>query len=255
VNIRSNRLKQTLAAGRVATIIGGTNDPDLIDQLGSLDVDGIWLEGEHGGVDYADLGNLTRACDLWGKTSVVRVMDNDYATIYRTLDRGAQAIVVPHVNSRAEAEAVVEAGKFAPLGKRGMFTSRQGFGVDDYFKSANEQSMLMVLIEDIAAVPRLDEILKVDHIDVFFVAPSDLATSMGHIGNVGHPDVQRTIDGAITKIVQAGRVAGTLVTLANADRYTSMGVRVLFSVLFPWIQAGATDLLSRAGAGAKAFHR
>src|SRR5438034_4600243 len=185
-------LRQTLAAGRVATIIGGTNDPDLFDQLGTLDVDGIWLEGEHGGVDYADLGNLTRACDLWGKTSVVRVMDNDYATIYRTLDRGAQAIVVPHVNTRAEAQAVVEAGKFAPLGKRGMFTSRQGFGVDDYFKTANDQSMLMVLIEDIAAIPRLDEILKVDHIDVFFVAPSDLATSMGHIGNVGHPDVQRT---------------------------------------------------------------
>ena len=255
MNIRPNRLKQTLAAGRVATIIGGTNDPDLIDQLGTLDVDGIWLEGEHGGVDYADLGNLTRACDLWGKTSVVRVMDNDYATIYRTLDRGAQAIVVPHVNSRAEADAVVEAGKFAPLGKRGMFTSRQGFGVDDYFKTANDQSMLMVLIEDIAAIPRLDEILKVDHIDVFFVAPSDLATSMGHIGNVGHPDVQRTIDGAITKIVQAGRVAGTLVTLANAERYTAMGVRVLFSVLFPWIHAGAADLLARAAAGAKAFRR
>ena len=253
MNIRPNRLKQTLAAGRVATIIGGTNDPDLIDQLGTLDVDGIWLEGEHGGVDYADLGNLTRACDLWGKTSVVRVMDNDYATIYRTLDRGAQAIVVPHVNSRAEAEAVVEAGKFAPLGRRGMFTSRQGFGVDDYFKTANDQSMLMVLIEDIAAIPLLPEIIKVDHIDVFFVAPSDLATSMGHIGNVGHPDVQRTIDGAITKIVQAGRVAGTLVTLANVERYAAMGVRVLFSVLFPWVQAGAGDLLARAAAGAKAF--
>jgi 4-hydroxy-2-oxoheptanedioate aldolase len=80
-------------------------------------------------VDYADLGNLTRACDLWGKTSVVRVMDNDYATIYRTLDRGAQGICVPHVNTRAEAEAVVEAAKFAPLGRAGMFTSRQGFGV------------------------------------------------------------------------------------------------------------------------------
>ena len=251
MNIRPNRIKQTLAGGRVATIVSGSNDPDLIDQLGTLGVDGIWLEGEHGGVDYADLGNLTRACDLWGVTSVVRVMDNDYATIYRTLDRGAQAIVVPHVNSRAEAEAVVEAGKFAPLGKRGMFTSRQGFGVDDYFKTANDQSMLMVLIEDIAAIPRLDDILKVDHIDVFFVAPSDLATSMGHIGNVGHPDVQKTIDGAITKIVQAGRVAGTLVTTANVERYTRLGVRVVFGVLFSWIQAGVTDLVARAAAGAR----
>ena len=154
MNIRPNRVKQKLAAGKVATILSGTNDPDLIDQLGPLGVDGIWLEGEHGGVDYADLGNLTRACDLWGMTSVVRVMDNDYATIYRTLDRGAQGIVVPHVNTRAEAEAVVEAGKFAPLGKRGMFTSRQGFGVDDYLKTANDQSLLIVLIEDIVGGPQ-----------------------------------------------------------------------------------------------------
>jgi len=131
MSIRTNRVKQQLAAGKVATILSGTNDPDLIDQLGPLGAEGIWLEGEHGAVDYADLGNLTRACDLWGMTSVVRVMNNDYATIYRTLDRGAQGIVVPHVNTRPEAEAVVEAGKFAPLGERGMFTSRQGFGVGD----------------------------------------------------------------------------------------------------------------------------
>jgi 4-hydroxy-2-oxoheptanedioate aldolase len=251
VNIRPNRVKQTLAAGQVATILSGTNDPDLIDQLGSLGVDGIWLEGEHGGVDYADLGNLTRACDLWGVTSVVRVMDNDYATIYRTLDRGAQGIVVPHVNTRAEAEAVVEAAKFAPLGKRGMFTSRQGFGVDDYLKTANDQSLLVVLIEDIAAVKRLDEIIKVDHIDVFFVAPSDLATSMGHIGNMGHPEVQRTIDEAITKIVQAGRAVGTLVNAGNVERYTRMGVRAVMTSFFPWLQAGARDLIERAAAGAR----
>ena len=149
MSIRPNRVKQQLAAGKVATILSGTNDPDLIDQLGPLGADGIWLEGEHGAVDYADLGNLTRACDLWGMTSVVRVMNNDYATIYRTLDRGAQGIVVPHVNTRPEAEAVVEAGKFAPLGERGMFTSRQGFGVGDYLKTANDQSLLIVLIEDI----------------------------------------------------------------------------------------------------------
>jgi 4-hydroxy-2-oxoheptanedioate aldolase len=251
VNIRPNRVKQTLAAGKVATILGGTSDPDLIDQLGPLGADGIWLEGEHGGVDYADLGNLTRACDLWGVTSVVRVMDNDYATIYRTLDRGAQGIVVPHVDTRADAEAVVEAAKFAPLGKRGMFTSRQGFGVGDYFKTANDQTLLIVLIEDIVAVRNLDDIVKVDHIDVFFVAPSDLATSMGHIGNMGHPEVQQTIDAAIGKIAQSGRVAGTLVDSGNAERYTRLGVRAVMASFFPWIQAGAKELIERAAAGAR----
>jgi len=251
VKIRPNRVKQQLASGKVATIVAGTNEPDLIDQLGTLGVDGIWLEGEHGGVDYADLGNLTRACDLWGVTSVVRVMDNDYATIYRTLDRGAQGIVVPHVNTRAEAQSAVEAAKFAPLGKRGMFTSRQGFGVDDYLKTANDQSLLIVLIEDIVAVNNLDEILRVDHIDVFFVAPNDLATSMGHIGNMGHPDVQQTVDKAITKIVQTGRVAGTLVNSGNVERYTRLGVRAVMTSFFPWIQAGAKDLIERAAKGAQ----
>ena len=251
MKIRPNRVKEKLAAGKVATILSGTNDPDLIDQLGTLDIDGIWLEGEHGGVDYADLGNLTRACDLWGKTSVVRVMDNDYAIIYRTLDRGAQGIVVPHVNTRAEAEAAVEAAKFAPLGKRGMFTSRQGFGVDDYFKVANDQSLLIVLIEDIVAVHNLDAILKVDGIDVFFVAPNDLATSMGHIGNIGQPDVQKTVDGALTRIVESGRTAGMLVNTANVERYTRMGVRALMTGFFPWIDAGVKELQARAAAGAR----
>ena len=251
MNIRPNRVKQTLAAGGVATILSGTNEPDLIDQLGTLDVDGIWLEGEHGGVDYADLGNLTRACDLWGKTSVVRVMANDYATIYRTLDRGAQGIVVPHVDTRAEAEAFVAAAKFAPAGKRGMFTSRQGFGVSEYLTTANDQSLLIALIEDIKAVKNLDDIVKVDHIDVFFVAPNDLATSMGHIGHMEHPDVQKTVDGALTKIVQAGRVAGTLVNAANVERYTRLGARVVMTSFFPWIQAGAKELVERAAAGAR----
>jgi 2-keto-3-deoxy-L-rhamnonate aldolase RhmA len=235
----------------VATILSGTNDPDLIDQLGPLGPAGIWLEGEHGAVDYADLGNLTRACDLWGMTSVVRVMDNDYATIYRTLDRGAQGIVVPHVNTRAEAEAVVAAAKFAPLGKRGMFTSRQGFGVADYVHTANDHSLLIVLIEDIVGVRNLDEILKVDHIDVFFVAPNDLATSMGQIGNMGHPEVQRTVDGAIAAIVRAGRVAGMLVSTGNVERYTRMGVRVVMTSFFPWIQTGAKELMDRAASGAR----
>src|SRR5207302_2089901 len=129
----------------------------------------------------------------------------------------APAICMPHVNARGEGEAMVTAAKFAAVGKRAMFTSPPGFGVADYLKTANDQSLLIVLLEDIVALKQLDEILKVDHIDVFFVAPSDLATSMGHIGDTGHPEVQQTIDGAIARIVQAGRAAGTLVNSAHVD--------------------------------------
>ena len=96
-----------------------------------------------------------------------------------------------------------------------------------------------------------DEILKVDHIDVFFVAPNDLATSMGHIGKLDLPEVQKTVDGAIARIVQAGRQAGTLVSSGNVERYTRLGVRCIMTSFFPWIQAGAKDLMERAAAGAK----
>jgi 4-hydroxy-2-oxoheptanedioate aldolase len=74
---------------------------------------------------------------------------------------------------------------------------------------------------------------------------------MGHIGNMGHPDVQQTIDSAIKKIVQSGRVAGTLVNAANVERYTRLGVRVVMTSFFPWIAAGASDLIARAAAGAR----
>ena len=190
MELRVNRAKQKLANGEIVTIVSGITHPDDIDAVGPLGFDGIWLEGEHGATDASDLGNLTRACDIWGMTSVARINLNEQGLIYRTLDRGAQAIVVPHVNNAAEARNVVEGGKFKPKGKRGMFTSRQGLGVSNYFDNANDQSMLIVLIEDIIAWENLDEIISVEDIDVFFVAPSDFASSMGHMGDIQHPDVQ-----------------------------------------------------------------
>jgi 4-hydroxy-2-oxoheptanedioate aldolase len=246
VNIRPNRIKQKLAAGEIATILSGAVNADMIDQLGAIGADGFWLEGEHGPVDFGDISDLTRACDLWGATSVLRLSHNEYGDIYRALDRGAQAIVIPHVNTKAEAQNVVDAAKFAPIGKRGMFTSRQGYGVPDYLKVANDNTLLIVLIEDIAAVNNLDEILTVDHIDVFFVAPSDLASSMGHIGNAGHKDVQDVLDGAIKKIVAAGKTAGTLAVDGNVEHYAQLGVKCFMTGIQPWIEAGAKNYMAKA---------
>lgn len=246
MTIRPNRVKRRLAEGGVACIASGFTHADDIDAFGNSGFDGVWLEGEHGPVDVADLGNLTRACDIWGMTSIVRVNRNDQALIYRMLDRGAQGIVVPHVNTAAEARNVVDGGKFAPLGKRGLFTSRQGYGVPDYLHAANDETLLVVLVEDIVAVRNLDTILRVDQVDVFFVAPSDLAASMGHIGNNDHPDVQRTVDETLTRVRDAGRTPGTITTNNNVEKYTELGARFLLTTLAPWIAAGAADYLERA---------
>ena len=251
MEIRPNRVKRKLASGDTAYVAGGLTHPDDIDAFGPLGFDGFWLEGEHGGVDPSELGNLTRACDIWGMTSVVRINQNNQGIIYRTLDRGAQGIVVPHVNTKEEAQNVVDGGRFAPVGYRGMFGSRQSYAVPDFYSLANDETLLIVLIEDITAIRNLDDILAVDHIDVFFVAPSDLATSMGYLGGVGHPEVQRTIDDAHQRIQAAGRTAGAMVNNDNVAKYAAAGVRFLFTTIGGWLSAGAAEFMDRAEAAKK----
>ena len=247
--LRPNRVKEKLAADECAVAIQGLVTGDMIDQIGPTDADAVWIEGEHGSVNFLDIGDQSRACDLWGKTSIVRVNSHDYGLIYRTLDRGAQGIVAPHVNTREQAEAIVRAAKFAPVGMRGMFTSRQGIGVADYPKVANEQSLIIVLIEDIEAVRNLDEILEVDQIDCFFVAPGDLAQTMGHIGEIGDPEVQATIEDTIKRIRAAGRTPGALVDQSSVVRYRELGARFFLTGIDGWVSAGINSFAATMNGG------
>ncbi len=248
MKIRPNKIKHTLAEGGIAKVISGFTHPDDIEVFSPTEFDGVWLEGEHGPVDAAEVGNLSRACDIIGMTSLVRVNQNSQGLIYRTLDRGAQGIVVPHVNTKEEAQNVVAGGKFAPIGQRGMFMSRQGLGVgvSDYFKEANDETVLVILIEDIIAINNLDEILTVDNIDVFFVAPSDLGASMGHIGDFQNAKVKKTMLDAIARISDAGRVAGTIANNENVAECISAGARFLYSPMGSWIASGAAEYLRLA---------
>ena len=243
--IRPNRIKEKLAAGQVTVTISGILSTEMVDFLGPLGFDGVWLECEHGGVTWEQLGDMTRAADLWGVTPITRVNANEPWLITRTLDRGSMGIVVPHINSRPAAEQAAQSAKYAPLGYRGMFGGRQSYGVPDYFAAANDQSMVIVLLEEVSALHNLDEILRVDDIDVFFVAPSDLAQTMGHLGNPGHPEVQAAIDAAIARIIASGRTAGTLVNDANAADYVSKGVKFLMTSFNPWLSRAAANFLNQ----------
>ena len=81
--IRTNNAKAKLKAGGTVIALGGVDSPEMVDMLGPSSVDAFWFEAEHGPVDYGHIGDLTRACDLWGKTSIVRVGWNEENIIYR----------------------------------------------------------------------------------------------------------------------------------------------------------------------------
>jgi len=249
--LRENRVKHKLQRGEFATVVSGGNTADIIDLLGPMGFDGAWIEGEHGPVDFADIPDMSRACDLWGMTSIARVNLNSPGVIYRTFDVGAQGVCVPHVNTAEEARAVVDAAKFYPLGSRGSFTSRQGYGVDGYISKANDETLVIVLIEDIVAINNLADILTVDHIDVFFVAPGDLAQTMGYPGQQTNPEVLATVDKANEQIIGAGRVAGTVVNDATVEGYIEKGVRFLMTTWPLWLTAGAKGYLEKVAAASR----
>jgi len=239
-----NKAKRKLERGETVSCVAGMMNSHMIDYLGQFGFDAIWIETEHGPIDFAELPDMTRACDLWGMTSLVRINRNDYGLIYRTLDMGALGVIVPHVDTAEQAQLLTRAAKFYPDGKRGMFPSRQSYGRRNFFAEQNDETVLIALIEDVIAIDNLAELLKVEHIDVFMVAPGDLRQSMG-IMEPNHPEVAEVERKAIEQIVAAGRVAGAEVRDETVDRYREMGAKFLLNNWPDWVASSARNYLDR----------
>lgn len=245
--MRNNTAKAKLKAGQAVSVIAPTyTSAGLVELLGRIGFDVIFIDCEHGPAGWDDVENMVRAAELVNATPIIRVQANDPSTITRALDRGAGGVQVPHVNTRAEAEAAVRHAKFAPIGHRGFAGGRSAFGekMTEYTRRANAETMVVVMLEEVAALENLDDILKVDEIDVFFVAPGDLAQSMGLPGQMDHPKVQAAIDDAVARIKAAGRVPGGLVTPATVQRYRERGVRFLYVSLAAVLDPGAKGFIA-----------
>lgn len=243
VGYRPNPLRRRLTEGGIGVIALGPNSSDICDFLGQFGFDAAFIDFEHGGYSWRELADISRCCDLWDMGTVVRVSKLDEALILRALDLGATGIVVPHVISVEDAERAARACRYPPHGCRGVAGNRRVYGADNYFARANEEVQCIALIEDAAALDNLDGLLKVEGIDVFQVAPSDLASSMGYTGEPTHPEVRKAIEHALKAIASAGRITGTVVDDANVAHYIEIGARCL-SVMWPrWVASGAQAFL------------
>ena len=245
VEIRNSGTKTRLETGKTATAVSGFNTPEIIDFLGQFGFDAVWIDMEHTSVTWDQLGNMTRACDLWGMTSLVRVTSNEPSLITRALDVGATGVVVPHVNTKTAAERAVRGAKYGPLGKRGMFSGRQSYGVENYHGKANTETMVVALIEEQEAVGNLKEILTVEGIDVFLIGPGDLSQSMGYLGEPHHPKVKAEINRVVTDIVAAGKVAGALATADTVECLYNKGFRFYLTIWKDWLAQGAIQYMGK----------
>jgi len=169
------------------------------------------------------------------------------------MDRGVMGVQVPHVNSAADARRAVSAVKFGAGAGRGLAAGTRpdqwglGAKMADFTKAANEQSLVCVQLEHEEAIRNVDEILKVEGVDVFFIGPSDLSQSMGHPGNPGAPAVAAAIKHTLARIVAAGKIPGMPATAESLAGVIGAGVRYIYTHLPRLIGTGASAFLKAGG--------
>lgn len=219
--------------------------------------DWLVIDGEHAPNDLPLLSAQLHAVANSPSHPVVRVPVGDAALIKQVLDIGAQTILVPMVETAAQAQALVRATRYPPAGIRGVGAAlgrASAFSrIPDYLQTANDQICLLVQVETRAGVDAIEAIAAVPGIDGIFIGPSDLAADLGHLGDPGAPAVLAAVEDALARIQAAGRPAGILSTdQALARHYAAAGATFVAIGADVLLLAAATSRLRQAFAAAPA---
>ena len=223
--------------------------PQLTEIIGLIGFDFVVIDMEHGPVDMGVAENMVRAAEIAGVTPFIRVTHNSPHLILRALDIGALGVHVPEVSDAHEGKAVVASVKYAPQGQRGLAGVRAAkYGLKDslpeYTAAANQQTMVIVHIEDVKAVENLDALLAVEGIDVYFLGPTDLSNSLGIPGQSKDPKVIGLVEDSIKQIAGAGKIAGCIAAdVETARRYTELGARYIASHAISFMASASRQFL------------
>ena len=208
--MKTNRLKQLLSSGQPARGCWmGIPSPFSARLLSRLPLDWLMVDAEHAPIDAQTLSLMVAAiAEADGPAPVVRIAQASVENIKRALDAGAFGIIAPMINSPEEAEQVVAWAKFPPQGQRSLGSAYAGlaFGqsMAEYFRSANDQTIVGIQVESEAALENLDAIFNVKGIDLIFVGPIDLSISLGldPFTENPHPTFQRVLQ----RIIDSARL-------------------------------------------------
>jgi 4-hydroxy-2-oxoheptanedioate aldolase len=209
-SVTTNRLLEGFREGRRA--VGGwcvTGSPLLAELLAVEGFDYLCADCQHGLMSYDAMVPVLQAVARTQATPLARVVRNDTGEIGKALDAGAEAVVVPMVNSRAEAETAAAACRYAPEGVRSFGPVRSGLFLGNDPTAVNHEVACLVMIETIKAVEVADAICSTPGVNGIYVGPADLAVSMGQVPSLGPPSSQEHED-AIETIRLACERAGIL---------------------------------------------
>lgn len=214
MEIPKNRFKHAIAAGeRQIGLWSQLANPIATEVIAEAGFDFVVVDTEHAPNDVVTVVPQLQILERSPASAIVRLAWNDMVLVKRHLDIGAQTLLIPFVQSAEEAERAVSYLRYPPDGVRGVATMHRAnhFGrIPDYLAAAAGELCLLVQVETKDALDRLEEIAAVDGLDGVFIGPSDLAASMGHIGQPGHPEVRAAIEAVPGRLKSIGKPAGIL---------------------------------------------
>lgn len=242
--MRDNDLKVRMERGE--TVYGmflNSGSSVLTEVIGLAGFDFVLIDSEHGPTGAAENRELIEAAEYRGTVPIVRVPNSGSDTILKMLDVGAHGILVPRVNTAEEAERAAGAARYYPMGNRGVASARAsdyGFTpLAEYFDRANRRNLVAVQCEDVACLPNLDDIAAVDGVDMLFVGPYDLSSSMGTPGRVAYEYIRETVDAVLAAARRHGKLTGIFTKdPQEAKFYAGLGFRLIIV---------GTDIQSFAG--------
>lgn len=239
--MKGSEFKEAIGAGR--TVLGFQQflpSPELTEMAGIAGFDWLWLCIEHGASGIgSELQDIIRTADGVGLPSIVRITGNEYSIISRCLDLGATGILVPRVRTRAEVEHALECAKYPPLGKRGICPVTRVYGYGKHMRTTeevNDDTVVMLIIEQVDAFDHLEEILSVPGVDCAMFGPGDLSQELGIRQPFfdGEPEAVETVNGYKRRFIEVCRrhnipMAEPIIDLARVPAMVEQGVTVLAS--------------------------
>ena len=231
--MRKNCLKQKLLHESVFGTWIMTNSLDNAEILAHTGSDFIMIDAEHGAMDIETAGRMVSIIRGTQTTPLIRVAGNEVSLIKRALDTGVSGVMIPMVNTKEEAEHAVQSCKYPPIGIRGTGAGRAVlFGAnaeefENYYTEANDEVLVIVQIEHYTSVENIEEILSVPGIDIAFVGPYDLSTSMGLQGQLDHPEVLKSYEKVIKACEKYNVTPGIMTWTEGMEKHLDLGFKFL----------------------------
>lgn len=220
-----NRFREQLRAGN--TVFGQMVlelfTPGIGPMLAACGMDFVIYDMEHGRCDIALLSQMIASCRGSGIVPLARVPDIHFQPLSRVLDIGARGVMVPRVETRAQAEEIVAQLKYAPQGRRGVALGvahdLYQAGGPDFFEQANEDIAVILLVETAKAFENLEDIVSVPGVDVAWMGHYDLTVSMGIPAQFDHPKFLDAMDSLVAVCQKHGVAAGFMPSSAEATTH------------------------------------